>query len=148
MGRRSNFLDAAQMMNPSFYFHKPRTRLRRKPVDQALTEWRGIDLKPTEKALTNCFRSTGDVISKVLGQLQLERRRAETEILRVWRQSIDPAITKHAQPTKLKNGTLFVKVDNSVWLEEIVRYRRHEIVQRLQHSFGRKMIRKISFSLG
>jgi hypothetical protein len=39
-------------------------------------------------------------------------------------------------------------VDSSVWLSEIVRYRRKEILVRLQHSFGREFIAKISFRVG
>ena len=45
-------------------------------------------------------------------------------------------------------GTLFVNVDSSVWLDEIVRYRRKEILTRLQTAFGREMIKKISFRVG
>ena len=56
---------------------------------------------------------------------------------RVWNNLLDPTIVAHAQPTGLRNGTLFVTVDSSVWLSEIVRYRRKEILDRLQHSFGR-----------
>jgi predicted nucleic acid-binding Zn ribbon protein len=58
---------------------------------------------------------------------------------------IDPAIAEHAQPVGLHHGTLFVNVDSHPWLDEIVRYRRREILNRLQHSFGREMIKKISF---
>ena len=54
----------------------------------------------------------------------------------------------HAQPTGLRAGTLFVAVDSNVWLSEIVRYRRKEILERLQHSFGRDFIVKISFRVG
>ena len=54
----------------------------------------------------------------------------------------------HAQPTGLRNGTLFVTVDSNVWLTEIVRYRRHEILELLQHAFGSQLIRKISFRTG
>jgi predicted nucleic acid-binding Zn ribbon protein len=57
----------------------------------------------------------------------------------------DPNIVAHAQPTGLRKGTLFVTVDSSVWLSEIVRYRRKEILERLQHSFGRDLIARISF---
>jgi hypothetical protein len=39
-------------------------------------------------------------------------------------------------------------VDNSVWLSEIVRYRRREVLDRLQHSFGRNLIQRISFRVG
>jgi len=35
-----------------------------------------------------------------------------------------------------------------VWLDEIVRYRRKEILDRLQHSFGRDFIARISFRVG
>ena len=48
----------------------------------------------------------------------------------------------------LRKGTLFVTVDSSVWLAEIVRYRRKEILDRLQHSFGRDIIQKISYRIG
>ncbi|TAL00649.1 MAG: DUF721 domain-containing protein, partial [Verrucomicrobia bacterium] len=61
---------------------------------------------------------------------------------------IDPQIVSHAQPAGLHKGTLFVNVDSSAWLSEIVRYRRKEILDRLQHSFGRELIQRISFRIG
>ena len=57
-------------------------------------------------------------------------------------------MTAHAQPANLNKGTLFVNVDTNVWLSEIVRYRRHEILERLQNSFGKTVIQKISFRIG
>ena len=59
-----------------------------------------------------------------------------------------PDIVAHAQPTGIRKGTLFVTVDSSVWLDEIVRYRRREILERLQNSFGRDLITRISFRTG
>ena len=73
---------------------------------------------------------------------------AEAEVLKVWNSLIDPGIVAHAQPTGLNKGTLFVTVDSSPWLNEIVRYRRREILDRLQHSFGRDLIARISFRIG
>ena len=84
----------------------------------------------------------------VLSKMGLDRRRTESEILRVWNHLIDPTIVAHARPTGLHKGTLFVTVDHSVWLSEIVRYRRKEILERLQHSFGSDLIGKISYRLG
>jgi len=66
----------------------------------------------------------------------------------VWNSLIDPAVTAHAQPANLHKGTLFVNVDNSAWLSEIVRYRRREILERLQTSYGKTAIQKISFRIG
>ena len=85
---------------------------------------------------------------RVLSDLRIDRRRAEAEVVKVWNDLLDPDIVAHAQPTGLRKGTLFVTVDSSVWLSEIVRYRRKEILDRLQHSFGQDFIVKISFRVG
>ena len=113
-----------------------------------LALWRGLDLSPLEKAAACSSRSAGQVLPKVLDDLRIDRRRSEAEVLRVWNHMIDPNITRHAQPTGLRKGTLFVTVDNSVWLSEIVRYRYNEILQRLQHSFGRDFVARICFRTG
>lgn len=121
---------------------------RRSPRQKVLAEWRGTDLAPLEIAQTVRARATGDVLSKVLSGLRMDQRRAELEIVRVWNQLLDPNIVAHAQPAGLRKGTLFVNVDSNVWLSEIVRYRRKEILERLQHSFGRELVKKISFRVG
>ena len=81
-------------------------------------------------------------------KLRMDQRQGEAEIIRVWNHLLDPAITAHAQPTGVNKGTLFVTVDSSVWLDEIVRYRRKAILDQLQHSFGRELIQRISFRVG
>jgi predicted nucleic acid-binding Zn ribbon protein len=85
---------------------------------------------------------------RVLAGLGIDRRQSETEILRVWNNQLDPNITAHARPTGMRNGTLFVTIDSSVWLDEIVRYRRREILERLQNSFGRDLIVRICYRVG
>jgi len=118
------------------------------PRQRALAEWRGLDTAPLERARALRAQPVADVMPRVLTNLGLDRRRAEAEIVRVWNNLIDPNLTAHAQPTGLHKGTLFVTVDSSVWLSEIVRYRRKEILDRLQHSFGRDLIARISFRVG
>lgn len=115
---------------------------------RVLTQWRRVDLAPLEKARADRARAAGTVMPRVLEDLGLDRRRVEAEVLKVWSHLIDPNIVAHAQPTGLRKGTLFVTVDSSPWLDEIVRYRRREILDRLQHSFGRDLIARISFRVG
>jgi predicted nucleic acid-binding Zn ribbon protein len=115
---------------------------------KVLAQWRGVDLAPMETAKAIRARAAGKVISKVLGDLKMDSRRADIEIVKVWNSLIDPNIVAHAQPHNLHKGTLFVNVDSSAWLSEIVRYRRKEILDRLQHSFGKTLIQKISFRIG
>jgi len=115
---------------------------------RVLAEWRGVDLAPLVEGKKLRARTLGDILPGVMNRIGLERKRDEAQILQVWNQLIDPTITPHAQPTGLVRGTLFVSVDNNVWLNEIVRYRRHEILDRLQHGFGKSMIQRISFRVG
>jgi predicted nucleic acid-binding Zn ribbon protein len=115
---------------------------------RVLAQWRGIDLEPAEKARAVRARTGDQIVSNVLKDLKMDSRRAEIEIVKVWNSLIDPNIVAHAQPANLRNGTLFVLVDSNVWLSEIVRYRRKEILDRLQHSFGKNYIQKISFRIG
>jgi predicted nucleic acid-binding Zn ribbon protein len=123
-------------------------RIKLTPRQSILAEWRRVNLAEEEKALTKNTRSAGDVMSSVLKRIGLERKQADLEILRVWNNLMDPTVSQHAKPVGLARGTLFVSVDSSVWLDEIVRYRRREILQRLQHSFGPDLIQRISFRVG
>jgi predicted nucleic acid-binding Zn ribbon protein len=115
---------------------------------KVLALWRGVDLAPLEKMRAVPALRAGDVLPKLMKDLRMDARQAEAEIVKVWNALIDPALTAHAQPANLHKGTLFVNVDSSVWLTEIVRYRRKEILERLQNSFGKSAIQKISFRIG
>ncbi|MFO1477552.1 MAG: DUF721 domain-containing protein [Verrucomicrobiota bacterium] len=113
-----------------------------------MAAWRGAHLAPLEIARRSSAKSAGDTLKRVLGDVRMDRRQSEAEIVKVWNHLLDPDVVAHAQPVGIHKGTLFVEVDSSVWLAEIVRYRRKEILARLQHSFGRDLIVRISFRAG
>jgi hypothetical protein len=115
---------------------------------QVLAQWRGVDYAPLEVARATPAKRPQEVLPQLLKDLRLEARQGEAEIVKVWNDLLDPNLTAHAQPAGLHKGTLFVTVDSSVWLAEIVRYRRKEVLDRLQHSFGKNLIQKISFRVG
>lgn len=127
---------------------KPRAPKSSGARERVLAQWRGVNVAPLEKARAATERKVADLMPKVLTGMRMDQRRAEAEIVKVWNDLIDPQIVKHAQPANLHNGTLFVNVDSSPWLDEIVRYRRKEILDRLQHGFGRDAIKRISFRVG
>lgn len=136
------------MMPPPFKRIPPCGPLQTSARQRVLAQWRGVDLAPLESAQALRARRIGDVLPKVAVDLRMDSRRAEMEVVKVWNNLLDPNIVAHAQPAGLRKGTLFVNVDSSVWLSEIVRYRRKEILDRLQHSFGREVIKRISFRVG
>ena len=113
-----------------------------------LAQWRGVDMQTLEKLSLKGCRPIGRVVDSLLTNLELDKRLAETMILKVWNNLIDPNISAHACPTGLHNGTLFVTVDNTVRHYDIILYHRREILQRLQYSFGRELIARISFRVG
>jgi len=115
---------------------------------RVLAQWRGVDLAPIETAKAVRARGADKIVSNVLGNLKMDSRRAEIEIVKAWNSLLDPDIVAHAQPASLHKGTLFVTVDSSAWLSEIVRYRRKEILNRLQLTFGTSVIQKISYRAG
>src|SRR5690242_12730305 len=114
------------------------------PREKILAQWRGSQWVAAEKEKPAGAKPASEILPRILDDLNLDRRRCDAEVFKVWNHLIDPTVAAHAQPTGLKRGTLFVAVDSHVWLDEIVRYRRREILQRLQHSFGRDFISKIS----
>lgn len=121
---------------------------RRSQRDRVLAAWRGVDVTPLEKTVARREKSAEQLVGTLFKSLRMDRRQAEAEIVTVWNNLIDPTITAHAQPTGVHKGTLFVTVDSSVWLSEIVRYRRKEILTQLQSSFGKEMVARISFRAG
>ena len=97
------------MSVPHFQRRNRKRPRRLGPKDQVLRDWRGMDLRPIEKAYVDQAVSAGTVIRNVLGSLKLDRRRAETEVIKVWNQTIDPAVTEHAQPVSYTHLTLPTK---------------------------------------
>ena len=120
---------------------------RRSAREQVLKDWSGADTAAFEKTKP-VAKPVQALLSKLMPGLRLDQRRAEVEIVRVWQDLMPPDIAAHAKPAELRKGILFVNVDSNVWLHEIVRFRQKEILERLQHSFGREKIAKLVLRLG
>jgi hypothetical protein len=120
----------------------PAERARRRRAAAAarsrtIDQWRGRGFTSAETAWSSPAKSIEAILPGVLSHLRLEQRLDEAKIQTIW-----------AQPAGFAKGTLFVNVDSSVWLNEIVRYRRHEILERLQTALGKTVVQKISFRVG
>ena len=123
-------------------------RVESRQRSRAINNWRGCDWTGAEKAWKPEALSVAELVPAVLGEMHLEQRVAESQILQLWEKLVDPVLARHAKPANLHRGTLFVNVDSNVWLSELVRYRSREILERLQHVAGPEMIQKISYRVG
>ncbi len=135
-------------MPPPFRKKPPLGPRKATPQERILANWRGVDLAPVAKARALTARHASELIPQVLSSIRIDRRQSETEIVKVWNETMSPQVVAHAQPTGLRRGTLFVSVDSNTWLSELARYQRGEILERLRHSFGRDLIQRISFRVG
>lgn len=93
-------------------------------------------------------RPVSDILGGVLKRLRIDQRQSESHVVAVWKQVIDPVVAAHARPVSLAKGTLFVSVDSSPWLAEIVRYRSREILERLQLAVGKDVVQRVSYRIG
>lgn len=115
---------------------------------RVLAQWRGVNAAPMEIELRSTSKAVGALLPLVMKDLRLDQRAAENQLIKIWNDSLDPAITAHAQPAGIVKGTLFVVVDNHSWLSEIVRWRRADILKRMQAAVGSEMVQKISYRVG
>lgn len=129
-------------------YKDPKKTREEKAKLQALRQWNRADTEDQEKLMAFRTNQASDLVDKAMQTLRFDDRSSETQILKAWNHLIDPTLTAHAQPVGIRKGTLFVNVDHSTWLSEIVRYRREEILERLQLCFGKELIQRISFRVG
>ena len=114
---------------------------------QILREWRPFhadaDLLGTRPA-----NSTNQLVPLVMKQLGLEQRLQQSQVFYLWTNIVGTDIARHAQPVGLRNGILIVAVDHPIWLQELARYHKALILQKVQERVGKKAVRDIVFRIG
>jgi hypothetical protein len=130
---------------------KPRKTKTDKAFEQAkkdvLWEWRGYDNEEYERIRSVTEKPISEILQQVFKEIKLDERLKQAEILNVWNCSISSEIREHAHPFGLKNGVLIIEVDSNVWLSELMRFRKQEILARLQAAFGNELIKDLTFRL-
>ena len=89
----------------------------------------------------------GDILEKSLKRLDLSQRLEEYGVWPVWNEIVGAAIARNAQPEKIRNGTLFVKVASSTWMQEL-QYMKEMISEKLNQSLGRQVVKNVFFFVG
>ncbi|HUJ10086.1 MAG TPA: DUF721 domain-containing protein [Verrucomicrobiae bacterium] len=112
---------------------------------QVLHEW-----QPLSSDVWASFpaRSTDQLVPRVMKKLGLEQRLQQSQVFYLWPSIVGSDIARHAQPVSLKNRLLIVAVDHPVWLQELSRYHKPLILQRVQERVGPKTVRDIVFRIG
>ena len=89
----------------------------------------------------------GEVLDRSLTRLDLSRRLDEYGVWPIWREVVGEVIARNAQPEKIRNGTLFVKVSSPVWMQEL-QFMKEMIATKLNHRLTGDIVKNIFFMVG
>ena len=64
-----------------------------------------------------------------------------------WVNIVGKSVGMHTRPGRISGSQLYVFVDSSVWLNELKRYGKNQMLNNIQSRFGEKRIRNISLQL-
>jgi predicted nucleic acid-binding Zn ribbon protein len=88
------------------------------------------------------------LVPGVVRGLGLEQRLHQSQLFFLWTQIVGEDIARHAQPVSLKNAFLVVAVDHPVWLQELERFHKPMILQKIQARVGKQTVKQIVFRIG
>ncbi|HET9297550.1 MAG TPA: DUF721 domain-containing protein [Candidatus Binatia bacterium] len=86
----------------------------------------------------------GEVLGNSLKRLDLSYRLNEYGIWPIWDEVVGKTIAVNAQPEKIRNGTLFVKVTSSVWMQQL-QFMKEMIAEKLNNRLNREVVKNIFF---
>lgn len=89
----------------------------------------------------------GEVLGNSLKRLDLSYRLSEYGVWPVWDEVVGKTIAANAQPEKIRNGTLFVKVISSVWMQQL-QFMKEMIAEKLNHRLNKEVVKNIFFVVG
>lgn len=89
----------------------------------------------------------GEVLDNSLKRFQLSPRLDEYRVWPIWNDTVGPTVARNAQPEKIRNGTLFVKVTSPVWMQQL-QYMKEMIAEKLNQRLKAEVVRNIFFVIG
>jgi len=96
---------------------------------------------------SNDGASIDDVVTSVMKKIGLDEQNWIETLSQDWENIVGKGVGLHTRPGRITGSQLYVFVDSSVWLNELKRYGRNQMLANLQSRFGEKRIRNISFQL-
>jgi hypothetical protein len=89
----------------------------------------------------------GQVLDKSLKRMEISPRLDEYGVWPIWNDIVGTTIARNAQPEKIRNGTLFVKVSSPVWMQQL-QYMKEMIAEKLNQRLKADIVKNIFFVVG
>ncbi len=86
----------------------------------------------------------GNIIKRCFGELGINKPILNHRAMSLWPLVAGERLSKVTQPQYIENGKIFIKVNDSIWRNEIVFYKR-EIIKKMNKALGYKLLTDIIF---
>lgn len=93
------------------------------------------------------IETLGSVLEQSLQRLDLVARLDEYGVWPIWNEVVGAVIARNAQPEKIRNGTLFVKVSSPVWMQQL-QFMKEMIASKLNQRLKGEIVKNIFFMVG
>ena len=93
------------------------------------------NLEPLAQLLGNALHTSG-----------LGKRLQEYRAVEAWEEVVGTRVAEHSKATGIRDGTLFVDVTSSVWMQEL-QLLRGEIIERLNAHLERSFVKQVILSM-
>ncbi len=93
------------------------------------------------------LKVSASVLEQSLKRLDLVARLDEYAVWPIWNEVVGAVIARNAQPERIRNGTLFVKVSSPVWMQQL-QFMKDMIAGKLNHRLKGEVVKNIFFMVG
>ena len=89
----------------------------------------------------------GDLLQQSLSRSELGEQLEAYAVWPVWNEVVGKPVAMNAQPEKIRNGTLFVKVSSPVWMQQL-QFMKDLIAEKLNQRLRAAVVKNIFFFVG
>ncbi|MBF0370465.1 MAG: DUF721 domain-containing protein [Magnetococcales bacterium] len=91
--------------------------------------------------------AVGSLIEAVAGRFLDNPRNRAMKIWKPWREAVGATLASHTEPTRLKEGTLTIRVDSPAWATQLS-FLKPQLLQKLNSLDAKHRIKDIRFQTG
>jgi len=85
------------------------------------------------------LKSVGEILSKLIKKTGLGKQIEQARIWEHWDTLAGPNLHTHGRPRAIKDNTLIVEVDSTVWMNKYA-YFKWDILQRINRLAGKELV--------
>ena len=91
--------------------------------------------------------SMRDVLSKIISQYGLGRKRSEDELQDTWEELVGKALADYSRVAGVKRGALEILVSDAIFMQELM-FRKDELLKGLKERFPQAKWSDLKFRIG